>query len=155
MPDAPSAASSLDRDRPVVIVSNRGPVTFRRDGDDVVGVRGGGGLAGGLAPLLDSCRATWIAAPISDVDRAVAERGGEHSGVRLLPLDPEEHRAAYDVVSNETLWFVHHGLFDTPRSPNFDAKWWDAWAAYRRVNRSFARAVIEHAPPDAIVLVQD
>jgi trehalose 6-phosphate synthase len=144
-----------DSARPVVIVSNRGPVTYRQTDDGIVAGRGGGGLAGGLAPLLDSGRATWIAAPLTDADRQVAAAGTTAGGVRLLDLDPEEHRLAYDTISNETLWFVHHGLFDTPREPNFDAAWWEAWAAYRHVNRAFARAVVEHAPDGGVVLVQD
>ncbi|MFM7063460.1 MAG: trehalose-6-phosphate synthase [Actinomycetes bacterium] len=144
-----------DSARPVVIVSHRGPVTYRETPDGVVAGRGGGGLAGGLAPLLDSGRATWIAAPLTAADRRVAADGTTTDGVRLLDLDPEEHRLAYDVISNETLWFVHHGLFDTPRQPVFDAAWWEAWAAYRHVNRAFARAVVDHAPERAVVLVQD
>ena len=41
--------------------------------------------------------------------------------VRLLALDPETYRLAYDVVSNEVLWFAHHGLWDLTREPAFDA----------------------------------
>ncbi|MFM7065087.1 MAG: trehalose-6-phosphate synthase [Actinomycetes bacterium] len=149
------ATDRTDAARPVVIVSNRGPVTYRATADGVVAGRGGGGLAGGLAPFLESGRASWIAAPLTDADRQVAAAGTTTDGVRLLDLDPEEHRLAYDVISNETLWFVHHGLFDTPRAPVIDAAWWEAWAAYRRVNRAFARAVVDHAPQQAVVLVQD
>ena len=141
--------------RPVVIVSNRGPVSYTLGPDGPVAGRGGGGLAAGLAPLLEGGGAMWLAAPLTDGDRAVAAAGETLDGVRFVELDPEDHRDAYDVVSNETLWFVHHGMFDTPRTPTFDARWWDAWAAYRRVNRAAARAVVEHAPEGAAVLVQD
>ena len=41
--------------------------------------------------------------------------------VRLLDLDPEAFRLAYEVVSNEVLWFAHHGLWDLTREPAFDA----------------------------------
>jgi trehalose 6-phosphate synthase len=58
-------------------------------------------------------------------------------------------------VSTETLWFLHHGLFDLTRSPAFDADWRESWEAYRRVNLAFAEAVVEHSPRDAAVLVQD
>ena len=40
--------------------------------------------------------------------------------VRLLALDPETYRLAYDVVSNEVLWFAHHGLWDLAHEPAFD-----------------------------------
>jgi trehalose 6-phosphate synthase len=59
------------------------------------------------------------------------------------------------VVSNGTLWFLHHNLFDLARRPRFDRRWRQAWEGYRSVNHSFARAVIDEAPADATVLVQD
>jgi trehalose 6-phosphate synthase len=75
--------------------------------------------------------------------------------VRLLALDAEAYRLAYDEVSNKVLWFAHHGLWDLTREPAFDAGWPDAWAAYRDVNHEFADAVAEVAPDGAVVLVQD
>ncbi len=145
--------------RPVVIVSNRGPLSYQLVDGELVGRRGAGGLVSGLAPLVEEGRATWIAAAMSEGDRLAAASGAPVSAdglsVQLLALDPEDHRLAYDVVSNETLWFVHHGLFDLTRSPAFDDEWWLAWQAYRRVNEAFAAAVCESAPQDAVVLVQD
>ena len=57
---------------------------------------------------------------MSDDDREAAERGvveAEGFRVRLLDLDPDAFRLAYDVICNEALWFVHHGLFDLTREP--------------------------------------
>ncbi len=62
---------------------------------------------------------------------------------------------AYEVISNGTLWFCHHHLFDLARRPRFDWHWHEAWAGFRRYNRAFANAVIEEAPNGATVLVQD
>ena len=59
------------------------------------------------------------------------------------------------MISNETLWFLHHGLFDPSRTPSYDDRWRDGWAAHRRVNEAFADVVAEVAPEGAIVLVQD
>jgi trehalose 6-phosphate synthase len=146
-------------DRPVVIVSNRGPLSYRLVDGELIGRRGAGGLVSGLAPLVEEGRATWIAAAMSEGDRLAAASGAPVSAdglsVQLLALDPEDHRLAYDVVSNETLWFVHHGLFDLTRTPAFDDDWWLAWQAYRRVNEAFALAVCDAAPDGAAVLVQD
>ncbi len=75
--------------------------------------------------------------------------------VRTVDLDPEELRLAYDVVSNETLWFAHHGMLDGYSQPTFDAAWFAAWDAFRRVNAAFAAVVAEVAPEGAAVLVQD
>jgi trehalose 6-phosphate synthase len=146
-------------ERAVVIASNRGPVSFR-EGDDGerVASRGAGGLVSGLGPLVAGTGATWIAAAISDADRAAAKQGvieAEGFRVRTLAPDPETYRLAYDVVSNEVLWFAHHGLWDLPREPSFDAAFRDAWAAYREVNAAFADAIADVAPDGAAVLVQD
>ncbi len=155
---APTSSTSAAADGPVVIVSNRGPISFSvRDGE-LTGVRGGGGLVSGLAGLVESGRATWIAAALTEADRAGSPDGVatvDDLQARLLHVGPDDLHGYYDVVSNSTLWFCHHGLFDETRVPSYDEAWWAAWAAYRRVNERFAAAVIEHSPPDATVLVQD
>ena len=144
--------------QPIVIVSNRGPVSFDvRDGE-IVERRGGGGLVAGLGSLGDGGGTQWIAAALSEGDREVAAKGTRSASgfeVTLLDIDPETYRLAYDVVSNETLWFLHHGLFDPSRTPAFDDAWRAAWAAYRTVNEAFAEAVCERAPQGAEILVQD
>ncbi len=150
----PTAAT----DRPVVIVSNRGPLSYRIDGDELVARRGAGGLVSGLAPLVEEGHARWIAAALSDGDRLAAETGrtsAEGLSVDLLAVDPDDLARSYDVISNRTLWFLHHGLYDLTRDPAYDTDWWDAWAAYRRVNEAFARAVVDTAADGAAVLVQD
>ncbi len=110
-------------DRPVVVVSNRGPLTFHRRRRGARGQTGRGRAGVRHRPARGRHR------------RAVGRRGhdrgrpggrvrwcdqAEDLRVRLLAIDPEDYRLAYDVVSNETLWFVHHGLFDLPREPAFD-----------------------------------
>ena len=46
---------------------------------------------------------------------------------------------AYNVVSNATLWFCHHHLFDAARRPRSDRRWREAWDAYREFNQLFAQ----------------
>jgi trehalose 6-phosphate synthase len=144
----------------VVVVSNRGPLTFQAtaNGDGLVAKRGAGGLVSGLAPAVAGSDAVWVAAAMTDGDRQAAAAGivaAEDMRVRLLELDPAAYRMAYDVVGNATLWFLHHGLFDLARRPRFDERFREAWDAYREVNRSFAEATAEAAPDGAVVLVQD
>jgi trehalose 6-phosphate synthase len=145
-------------DRPVVIVSNRGPVSFRREGSDLVARRGAGGLVSGLAPVVAGTDAIWLAAALSDADREAAAKGiaeAEGLRVRLLDVDPVAHQMAYDVVCNATLWFCLHGLFDLARRPRIDTRWREAWDAYRAVNDAFADELAIVAPENAAVLVQD
>ncbi len=146
-------------ERPIVIASNRGPLSFRSGEDgQPVARRGAGGLVSGLAPLVAGTGTTWIASAMSDIDRQVAAGGvveAEGFRVHLLPIDPDVYRMAYDVVGNATLWFVHHGLFDLARRPRFDHRFAEAWAAYRSMNHAFATAIEADAPEGAVVLVQD
>jgi trehalose 6-phosphate synthase len=146
-------------DAPIVLVSNRGPVSFAiDDAGAVVARKGSGGLVSGLGPLGERGDVTWVAAAFSDGDRKVAAGGeAEAIGFRLHLLDfpAEMWHDHYDVISNETLWFLHHGLFDPARTPSFDDRWRAAWASHREVNEVFAETVAEVAAPHAIVLVQD
>jgi trehalose 6-phosphate synthase len=150
---------SAPPDRPVVVASNRGPVSFERDeAGEMTTRRGAGGLVSGIGPLMTEVGATWVAAAITDGDREAATDGVIDAGgfqVRMLAIDRETYRLAYDVVSNSVLWFAHHGLFDLSREPTFDHSWPDAWAAYRDLNSAFAGAVAAEAPDGALVLVQD
>ena len=52
-------------------------------------------------------------------------------GLRLVMVEPdaEPYRMAYNVVSNSTLWFAHHHLFDAPRRPRVDLRFAEAWDA--------------------------
>ena len=146
-----------------VVVSNRGPYQFSEDpGGGFLSRPGAGGLASSLRPLLESGAAgpdgAWLAAAMTDGDRAaVRAHAVDAPGIRLrlLDLDPGDYRLAYDLVSNGTLWFLYHGLFDLPRRPRFDARWRDAWAGYEAVNRAFADAAAELAGQGDVVLVQD
>ena len=58
-------------DPPLVLVSNRGPVTFGPDGEIR---RGTGGLVTALIGLATHREVTWIASAMTDEDAAVAER---------------------------------------------------------------------------------
>jgi trehalose 6-phosphate synthase len=146
-------------DRPIVLVSNRGPLAFDVGDDGTLEARrGAGGLVSGIGPLVAGTDTTWIAAAIGEGDRRAAESGvveAEGFRTRLLALDEEQYRLAYDVVCNEWLWFAHHGLWDRAHEPSFDHSMLAAWQAYCDVNAAFADAVAEEAPEGAIVLVQD
>lgn len=144
---------------PLVMVSNRGPLSFGRDpAGRLVRRGGGGGLVSSLRPLLAGSGATWVSAAMSEGDRAAAASGlMEMEGVslRTVDVDPATYARAYNVVANATLWFLHHGLFDLGRQPRFDRHWAEAWEAYQATNRAFSDVVAREAPEGAAVLVQD
>jgi trehalose 6-phosphate synthase len=149
----------------MMLVTHRGPFSFSAHVDTgFEATRGAGGIVSALLPLVDGGiadhreRVAWIAATIDDDDRAAVDAGAATVpglDLHLLALDPALHRLHYDVVSNATLWFLHHGLFDLPRRPRFDQRFHDAWEGYVAVNETFAATVIEQAEPDEPVLVHD
>jgi len=145
----------------VIVVSNRGPYRFTAGADGTFTAHpGGGGLSSALRPLLTdpAVEVTWIAAAVGDDDRAAVRTGAAHVPdleLVLLDVDPAKARQYYDVVSNQTLWFLHHGMFDLVHRPKFDHEFRAAWDAYVEVNRSFADAVVHRATPGEVVLVQD
>lgn len=145
----------------MIVVSHRGPFSFTEQPDGTFDTRrGAGGVVSALGPLLARAegRAIWIAAALSDGDRAAVSAGSAHApeiDLHLLALEPRMHRLHYDIVSNAVLWFLHHGLFDLVRRPSFDRRFREAWDAYVEVNREFAGAVCETAVEGEVVLVND
>jgi trehalose 6-phosphate synthase len=146
----------------MIVASHRGPFSFQRQDDGTFHARpGAGGLVSALSPLMQDqgTSVCWVAAAISDDDRAAVRAGEAHAegvALQLLDLDPQIHRMHYDVVSNGVLWFLYHGLFDLVRRPRFDARFFEAWDAYCAVNRAFADAIVNIAGHDNdVVLVND
>src|SRR3954468_6429764 len=154
---------------PLLVASNRGPLTVVavEDGDDEIR-RGGGGLVSGIQTALAATPdAVWVCAAMNERERALARqaRHGRISDrdqfadamrgdfdVRLLPIDAQTFRNAYNGVANSTMWFVLHQLYDLPTSPSFDAPWRRQWASYERYNRAFAEALAAEAAPGAAVM---
>ena len=61
---------------PLVVVSNRGPVGFRRGADgSLTTVRGAGGLVTALRPLVEHGDVTWVASAMGDVEQELAAEG--------------------------------------------------------------------------------
>ena len=130
----------------VLIASNRGPVSFQPAEDgSLTAQRGGGGLVSGLTSAVRDAAALWICTAMSDYDREAAREapngrldsaGHDTEGlaVRMLEIDPLTFQRAYNAVANSTLWFVHHLLYDTPLTPNFDAGFRREWTAYVSYN---------------------
>ncbi len=152
--------------RKLIVVSNRGPVTYSSQDGERVARRGGGGLVTALRGLVAHHDVTWIASAMSDEDRAVAaervveESVGNDSTVRLRLVAHNE--AAYDwfynVVSNPMLWFLQHYLWELAYTPVIDIALKHAWTdGYVRVNEGFAHAVVEEleAEPETPVFFHD
>ncbi|HEX2031481.1 MAG TPA: trehalose-6-phosphate synthase, partial [Actinomycetota bacterium] len=108
----------------------------------------------------------WVASAMGLGDRQRAEQAPDGRTevvvddakyrLRLLTFDERTYEHAYNAVSNRLLWFLHHYLWDLPRSPALDRGTAEAWEDYGAYNRAFAEALAGEAgdgPTD--ILVQD
>ena len=111
---------------PLVLVSNRGPVTYQDDGSVK---RGGGGLVTALTGLASHRDATWIASTMTDADAEKAREAGGHPfqidapdggsySVRLVESDPDAYDRFYNIFANPMLWFIQHYLWDQSNAPD-------------------------------------
>ena len=150
----------------LVLVSNRGPVTFQDDGTVT---RGGGGLVTALTGLASHREATWIASAMTEADieqaRAAGGQaidvtspaGGEYQ-VRLVASDPEAYDRFYNIFANPLLWFIQHYLWDLSNAPDIRRNETDAFErGYQEVNADLARVVIDEIASVAqpVVMVHD
>jgi len=151
---------------PLVLVSNRGPVTYQDDGSVK---RGTGGLVTALTGLASHRDAVWIASALSDGDAEKAREadgkaftvhspaGGEYQ-VRLVVSNPDAYDRFYNVFANPMLWFIQHYLWDLSNAPDIRRNEVEAFEyGYNVVNEDLATAVIEEIEDEdePVVMVHD
>jgi trehalose 6-phosphate synthase len=151
---------------PLVLVSNRGPVTFSDDGSVK---RGGGGLVTALTGLASHRHAVWIASTMTTGDATRAREadgqpftvqspaGGEYQ-VRFVESDPDAYDRFYNIFANPMLWFIQHYLWDLSNAPDIRRHEVEAFEyGYNVVNEDLAQAVIDQIDglEDPVVMVHD
>lgn len=137
---------------PLVLVSNRGPVTFQSGGEVK---RGTGGLVTALIGLATHRDVTWVASAMTDEDVEVAERhggapfpvntdDGVEYRVKLVASDADAYDRFYNIIANPMLWFIQHYLWDLSNAPDIRRNETEAFEfGYNAVNEDLARAVLE------------
>src|ERR671922_1835658 len=151
---------------PLVLVSNRGPVTFQEGGSVK---RGTGGLVTALTGLASHRDAVWIASALTDDDVKKAKEegdkpfsvrspaGGEYQ-VRLVASDQGAYDRFYNIFANPMLWFIQHYLWDLSNAPAIRRHETEAFEfGYNVVNEDLARAVLEEIEgvQKPVVMVHD
>ncbi|MGK2879077.1 MAG: alpha,alpha-trehalose-phosphate synthase (UDP-forming) [Solirubrobacterales bacterium] len=166
-----NGADSALIDAPLVLVSNRGPVTYDLDDNGRrFEKRGTGGLVTALTGLVNHRSDTlWVASAMTEEDAAVSAEHG-HSAfavrpnadteyrVRLVHSDPLAYDRFYNVIANPMLWFIQHYLWDLSNAPDIRRQEVDAFdLGYRVVNEDLARAVLEEieGAESPVVMVHD
>jgi trehalose 6-phosphate synthase len=152
--------------RRLVLVSNRGPVTFEADGSVQ---RGSGGLVTALSGLASHREVIWIASAMSEHDATASRRHGGRAFevrspagneylVRLVESAPDAYDRFYNIFANPMLWFIQHYLWDLSNAPDIRRNEIEAFEfGYNVVNEDLARAVVEEIAEieDPVVMVHD
>jgi len=142
----------------LIVVANREPYIHRYQKGEIQWIRPAGGLTTALDPVMQACGGVWVAHGSGDADAQVCDANGR---VGVPPDDPsyvlrrvwlskEDEEGYYYGAANSMLWPLCHQVFCRPV---FDPQHWEA---YRKVNETFATAVLEEARGGpALVFVQD
>src|SRR5215208_2944291 len=152
--------------RSLVLVSNRGPVTYQEDGSLK---RGTGGLVTALTGLASHRDAVWIASAMTDGDAKIQRENGDepfsieapHGGefrVRFVESDPQAYDGFYNVIANPMLWFIQHYLWDQSNAPDIRREEVHAFEdGYCVVNEDLAKVVLQEIEDDEqpTVMVHD
>jgi trehalose 6-phosphate synthase len=151
---------------PLVLVSNRGPVTFEHDGSMR---RGTGGLVTALIGLATHRKVTWIASALTDEDVEVSEQNGgrpfpvqtpdgDQYNIKFVASDPDAYDRFYNIIANPMLWFIQHYLWDLSNAPDIRRNETEAFEfGYNAVNDDLAHAVLEEIEgvEQPVVMVHD
>jgi trehalose 6-phosphate synthase/phosphatase len=141
-------------DRRLVVVSNRIPISFRRQDGKLLAEPSAGGLISALEPVLRRHGGMWIGNAGTEDSPELHEQlelASANGNFRYVPitLTEEEHAKYYEGFSNEVLWPLFH---DLQSLCHFDPEYWDF---YDRVNRKFAEAISATAEQTDTIWVQD
>ncbi len=132
----------------LIVVSNREPYRLEPSRGKAKFERTVGGLVSALEPVLREYGGTWVC--WGRKGKSPGEiKVSDSFKVKFVPLTSGDISGYYYGYSNETLWPLCHMFLTRTR---FDSSF---WTAYRRVNRKFARAVLEVYEPGSKILVND
>jgi trehalose 6-phosphate synthase/phosphatase len=143
----------------VIIVSNRLPVSVKKENGRLIFSQSLGGLATGLSSYVKGKRdSIWIGWPgiasdnlTKDEQQIIADELSKDSYFPVF-LTQKQINNFYNGYSNSLLWPLFHGL--PVRSVDGD-KQLDWWNAYRSVNRQFAEVVDTLADPTSRIWIHD
>ncbi len=145
--------------RPLVVVSNREPVSHVRTRGRIQALVPASGLVTAMDPVMRACGGVWVAHGSGEADRETADAQGRLAipeddpryTLRRVWLTKEEEQGYYFGFSNEGLWPLCHIVHTRPIFRP------DDFAHYQAVNRKFAETVLDEIreAESPLVLIQD
>lgn len=151
---------------PVIIASNRGPVTTLQNKDgEYEFQRSSGGLVTALSGLAGLIDITWVSCANGPSDSQWGEGkvpltdNGDIIYIKFLTPNEQAYDGYYNVIANPLLWFLQHSMWDVPRAPVINRLTWEAWEeGYVKINQLFAEEIanqIMRIKPPILVMMQD
>jgi len=142
----------------VIIVSNRLPVSVKKEAGKLEFYQSAGGLATGLSGYVNDRRSRWIGWPgiasdeLTDADReAIVAELAKHNCYPIF-LSKRQIDDFYSGYSNAVLWPVFHNLSRQAVNDATRRRWWQA---YREVNKQYTGAILNLAERNVRVWVHD
>jgi trehalose 6-phosphate synthase len=138
-----------------IIVSNRGPIEYERNGQDRYEAKfRSGGLVTGLLGAIRQRPVTWVALAVTEGDHMIMQTGDSktitlpepftHTALRLVDVPQQMYHRHYNRICNQVLWFAQHSLLDPINRTTFSQRTRRDWEqGYCAINAALARAVIE------------
>ena len=139
----------------LIVVSNRLPVSLRKQGSEWKVQASAGGLVTAMDPILRRTHGLWIGWPgesTGDGDPArqrAIDAASKQVQFKIVDLPPKIAELYYEGYSNQTIWPLFHYF---PSLLHYDPK---SWGAYVDANKRFRDVVLEHARPDDLIWVHD
>jgi trehalose 6-phosphate synthase/phosphatase len=143
--------TNSDYERPLVLVSNRLPVSLERRGDGFHAVMSSGGLATALSGVSEDAH-TWIGWPglvVDPSEEREVERALVEHDLRPVFLSESDVEHYYQGFGNGIVWPLFHYFTDRVIHDS------EAFDTYLDVNRRFAVRIAEEAPEGAHVWIHD
>ncbi|MBU1178009.1 bifunctional alpha,alpha-trehalose-phosphate synthase (UDP-forming)/trehalose-phosphatase [Patescibacteria group bacterium] len=139
-----------------IIVTNRLPVTIKKNRGKYIFEHSIGGVATGLASVCNRRDCLWIGwsglsgQSLGDYDkRSIRTKLARQHNCHPVFLDKKDVRDHYYGFCNNTLWPLFHCF---TQYTIYHKQWWES---YRRVNKLYAEAVLAKAKPGDTIWIHD
>lgn len=136
-------------------MSNRLPVTVKKENGQLIFSKSSGGLATAMSSLDSAAESLWIGWPgivaeeLTSADKAKISKELKKYNCLPVYLSADLVESFYEGYANDTLWPLFHYFQQSAVHRE------DYWQAYKRANELFAKAVLKYADTRATVWVHD
>jgi trehalose 6-phosphate synthase/phosphatase len=140
------------KNKKIIIVSNRLPVTILKSDSGLAYRPSTGGLATGLSSLREEFETVWIGWPgsVAKEDRKQVEaKLAKDFKCHAVFIPQQLVEKYYEGYSNRTVWPIFHSF------PSYAKYAGPEWEAYKKANTLFAQKILEVYQPGDILWIHD